>query len=73
MSYDPKSDLVALKTQGIIESYSELNARTYGVIVGENGDGDKLISSLPDQVEFDEQDGFDIVVIGNSNIGIVRT
>ena len=73
MSYDPKSDLVVLKAQGVIESYRKLNARTYGVMVGETGSIDVLLNSLPSQVELDEQDRFDIVVIGNSDIGIVRT
>lgn len=72
MSYDPKSDLVVLKARGVIESFDKLGSRTYGVVVGD-GSIEALIDELPEQAEFDEKDGFDIVVVGNSDIGVVRT
>jgi len=31
-----------------------------------------VIESLPGEVEFDESEEYDIVVVGNSDIGIVR-
>jgi len=73
MSYDPKSDLVALQARGVIESFSETSDLAYGVTVGEDGSIDELIESLPAETEFDESQEYDIVVVGNSDIGIVRT
>jgi len=73
MSYDPKSDLVVLEARNVIESFDELGSMTYGVCTGSTGSVDDLINALPDQAEFDKQNGYDLVVVGNSDIGVVRT
>jgi len=73
MSYDPRSDLTVLDARNVIDSFDDLGSRRYGVIVNDDGSIDEVIDALPDQTEYDQGDEYDIIVIGSTDIGMIRT
>lgn len=73
MIYDPRTDLLRLEAEGIIESFTTLGSTTptYGIILDE-GDLKDVRDGLRDGVRIEaENDEHDAIVVGS--VGIVRT